>query len=92
MQAAVSRLFVHRVEGVEQRRQSALFHEAQNKRMRLRPQRRLQTVHQFGPRCHFVVIVLGERQLKPKNVNVSPGTEESEKKVVTSAMLFTLAM
>lgn len=67
MKAAMGRKLVHRAEGAQQRRQSVQLDETLDERMWLRPQRRLETVDQFGANSHFFSVILGERQLGKTN-------------------------
>ena len=63
MKAAMGRKLVHRAEGTQQRRQSVQLDETLDKRVGLRPKRRLEAVDQFGPNPHFFSVIFRECQL-----------------------------
>lgn len=63
MKAAMGCKLVHRAEGTKQTRQSVQFDKTLDERMRLRPQRSLETIHKFGADSHLFGVVFWERQL-----------------------------
>jgi len=64
VEGAVGGGFVHSGQGVEQRRKTVQLDEAQDERVRLRPQRRLQAVDQLRPQRHLVRVLLRKAQLQ----------------------------
>ena len=63
VEAAVGRHLVHGSEGGQQAGQSVQFDEPLDERVRLRPERRFQTVDQFGADAHLLGVVFRKRQL-----------------------------
>ena len=71
VEGAVGGGFIHSGQGVEERRKTVEFDEAEDERVRLRPQRRLQAVDQLRPQRHLLRVLFRKAQLQHNKTSIS---------------------